>query len=243
MTPKDFATGVAALLLATGLAACGDGGGDAGGSTDPGVDVDTLSPVIDNPYVAYAQVSRAVFEGTEVDEDTGEAVSIRVVSEPSGDTTIVGGAQAAIVEVTDSEDGTVVERTDDYYAQGTDGVVFYMGESVDDIENGVVVGHEGQWEAGVEGARAGVFMPADPAVGDVFEQERAPGVAEDRSTVLRTGLVVRVPAGTFDNCIKTEDLDPISEVTELKFYCPDIGLVREKYPVGGSLNLVKFAIH
>src|SRR5439155_13781734 len=48
-------------------------------------------------------------------------------------------------------------------------------------DHGRISGHEGQWLVGEHGNRAGVFMPAAPRVGDVFEQERAPGVAEDRS--------------------------------------------------------------
>lgn len=241
-TPKAIAGGVVALLVATGLTACGDDSRSSGepGSTDPGVDVNTLSPVIDNRYVAFSSFRRAEFEGTEVDDETGEAVATRVVTEPSTETATVGGAEVAVVVDTDYEDGELVERTHDYYAQAGTGDVYYMGEDVDDIENGEVVGHHGAWQAGVGGARAGVFMPAAPAAGDEFEQERAPGVAEDRSTVVRTGLAVRVPAGTFDDCIKTKDVDPLGGgAVEFKFYCVGVGLVREKYPGGGSLNLVK----
>jgi hypothetical protein len=234
--------GLGALLTVV-LVACGDDGGgtqDQSASTDPGVDVADLSPTIDNPYVAFASVTRAVYEGNEVDEDTGESVDIRVVSEPRAETTTVGGTEVTIVDVADFEDGEKVEQTEDYYAQTSDGVVYYMGESVDDIEDGEVVGHHGQWQAGVDGAKAGVFMPAKPAVGDEFEQERAPGVAEDESKVIRTGVTIEVPAGTFENCIRTKDYDPIGDATEFKFYCPDVGLVREQFPAGGSLDLVEF---
>jgi hypothetical protein len=83
-------------------------------------------------------------------------------------------------------------------------------------------------------------MPAEPAVGDEFEQERAPGVAEDRSRVVAAGVTVTVPAGTFEDCIETEDVDPIGDVTEHKFYCPDVGLVKETFAEGGSLELVEY---
>jgi len=83
-------------------------------------------------------------------------------------------------------------------------------------------------------------MPADPQVGDEFEQERAPGVAEDRSTVVAVGLEVTTEAGTFSDCIKTRDFAPLDNVTEFKYYCPDVGLVREE-PRGGRLDLVSFS--
>jgi hypothetical protein len=61
----------------------------------------------------------------------------------------------------------------------------------------------------------------------------------DRSTVVATGLTVTVPAGTFADCSETEDHDPIDDVTEHKFYCAGVGLVREVFPAGGSLDLVE----
>lgn len=87
--------------------------------------------------------------------------------------------------------------------------------------------------------RAGLFMPAEPQVGDTFRQERAPGVAEDRSTIVASGLTVTVPAGQFHGCIETEDLDPLSGAIEQKFYCPGVGLVRE-VSANGFLDLVQY---
>ena len=80
-----------------------------------------------------------------------------------------------------------------------------MGERVDHYAGGEVVGHGGQWVTGEGDAQAGIFMPADPQVGDEFEQERAPGVAEDQSEILAVDESVETPAGSFSGCIKTED--------------------------------------
>ena len=78
-----------------------------------------------------------------------------------------------------------------------------------------------------------------PEVGQEFEQERAPGVAEDRSEVIAVDQEVTTPAGTFSGCVKTEDFAPLDNVTELKYYCPDIGLVREE-PPDGHLDLISY---
>ena len=176
-------------------------------------------------------VRRAVFEGVEIDE--GDELEVRVES-AVGATRTVAGVEARVVHVVDYEDGELVEDTEDYYAQDAAGVVYYLGESVDEYEDGEVSGHGGAWLAGTDGALAGVFMPARPQVGDDFEQERAPGVAEDRSTVVAVGATVTVPAGTFGGCLETEDLDPIDGVTERKWYCPDVGLVKESFAEGGT---------
>ena len=157
---------------------------------------------VNHPLVPLTSVRSTAFRGREGD------TSISVVSRVLRRTRRVAGVRVAIVKVREFEDGELVERTADYFAQDGKGRVWYFGERVDDIENGKVVGHEGQWLAGENGAKPGLFMPAKPRVGQVFEQERAPGVAEDRSRVVAVGLELTTPAGTFDDCIKTRDFAP-----------------------------------
>jgi hypothetical protein len=186
------------------------------------IDPDRYTSVVDNPLWPLATVGRTRFRGHE--EDT----STRVVSRVLDRTRKVAGVRVAIVDVREFEDGELVEHTRDYYAQDRKGRVWYFGESVDDIENGKVVGHDGQWFAGRNGAKPGLFMPAKPRLGQVFRQERAPGVAEDRSKVVALDREVETPAGSFDRCIKTRDFAPLDNATEFKFYCPGVGLVREQ---------------
>lgn len=228
------------VLVMLAAAACGNDTATQPQGGGLGVEVAELSAVVENPYVAFASIARAVYAGEETDPDSGETVKLRVESTVRDATTRVGGADVTVVEVLDYEDGELVEKTEDYYAQHSSGAVYYLGERVDEYDGGELSGHGGQWLAGEDGNLAGVFMPASPAVGDVFEQERAPGIAEDRSTVVAVGVSVTVPAGTFQDCIETEDLDPIDDVTEHKFYCPGVGLVRETFTGAGSLDLVEF---
>lgn len=240
---KRFAPAVALLLL---IAACGgngsdgDNGGQAQETTASEPEAAQFSATVDHPLVPLSSISLTVFKGVERDPDTGEKIKLRIESRVLDETKRLAGVEVAVVEVKDFEDGELVERTLDYYAQHEDGSVWYFGEHVDDIEEGKVVGHKGQWLAGEKGAKPGIFMPADPQVGDEFEQERAPGVAEDQSTVVGVGLEVTTPAGTFSDCIKTRDFAPLDNVTEFKYYCPDVGLVREE-PADGRIDLVAFS--
>jgi hypothetical protein len=144
------------------------------------------------------------------------------------------------MDVREYESGDLVEHTFDFYAQRKDGSVWYFGEPVDDYRGGQVSGHGGQWLAGEANARPGLFMPASPKVGQTFQQERAPDVAEDRSQVMKTGLSVTTPAGSFSKCIKTKDVAPLDDVTEYKYYCPGSGLVREDVPQG-RVQLVSYS--
>ena len=224
-------------LMALALTAPACGGDDDGGAPEASgapstevmqtnADPADCSAEVDHTFVPYSKVKKKVFEGEE-EGDEGKAetrVVLRVRDEPVE----IAGFPVRVVAVRESEDGELVEQTLDYYSQCGDGSVWYVGEKVDDIEGGKITGHGGQWQAGKGGAEAGLFMPAEPEVGDSFEQERAPGVAEDQSKVVAVDQKVEVPAGTFDGCIKTEDYAPLDKNTEFKFYCPDVGLVREE---------------
>lgn len=222
-----------ALATALGAVACGSD------EPDRTFDATKYSAKVDHPLVPLSSVPVTVLEGTER-EGSGEAVPVRVESRLLPKPVRVAGVPVAAVEVHEYEHGQLVERTSDYYAQSRDGNVWYFGEHVEDIKDGKVVGHGGQWSAGHDGALPGLFMPARPSVGRTFEQERAPDVAEDRSKVLAVGLRVTTPAGTFSHCIKTEDYAPLDDVTEFKYYCPGVGLVREDTP-GGRVDLVRYS--
>jgi hypothetical protein len=236
----------ALVVLALAIPACGGGDDDDSSSATVGTTTQTQGTIdpancsagVDNPLLPLSPGDVKAFRGRERDEDTGETVQTRGVMRVQGETAVVGGFPVAVVEVKEYEDGALIERTLDYYSQCGDGSVWYVGEKVDDYEEGKVVGHEGQWQAGEEDAEPGLFMPAEPKVGESFEQERAPGVAEDRSTVVAVGVDVRTPAGAFSDCIKTKDFAPLDKHTEFKFYCPDTGLVREQGP-GLRFDLVR----
>jgi hypothetical protein len=199
------------------------------------------SNIITNPYFPVSSLQTLSFAGEEEDPDTGETI------ETSGEWTIlpgqktVAGVNVLVVRDDAFEDGELVESTLDYFAQHRDGTVYYFGEDVDNYENGVVVNHDGSWLAGEGENLPGVFMPASPKAGDTFDQERAPGIAEDHSEVLEVGLTVTVPAGSFSNCIKTEDVNPLDAAAhvENKFYCPGVGFVKETAE-GVVLELASF---
>ena len=228
------------------LAACGDGDdakGGAGqasqtnsvGASTGGLNPADFSTTVDNDFFPVQPGQTRAYEGEE--DSGGGKTQTRVEETVLNETDRIGGVEVRIVEAKEFEDGQLTEITRDYYAQHVDGAVYYFGERVDEYSGGQVTGHGGQWLAGEGANQPGVFMPADPKVGDQFQQESAPGIAEDTSKVIVADETVDVPAETASGCIKTEDYSPIDKVTEFKFYCPDIGLMREEF-TGGFLDLV-----
>jgi hypothetical protein len=72
-------------------------------------------------------------------------------------------------------------------------------------------------------------MPGKPEAGMKYYQEVAPGVAEDRAEVISTSQTANVPAGRFQNVLKTEETTPLEPgELENKFYAPGIGLIMEE---------------
>lgn len=97
---------------------------------------------------------------------------------------------------------------------------------------------EGSWKAGVDGAKPGRVMSAEPQQDDMYRQEFFLGDAEDVALVKSIDeMAVSVPAGDFsDNVLQTEEWTPIDpESVELKYYAPGIGIVLEENPETGEL--------
>ena len=236
----------ASLLAVTALAACGDddetSAGPTAGPTDTAdaIDPANFTNVLDNPLFPLSSFAKQVYEGEEADPDTGETIEVRVEVTVLPDEKTVAGVRVLVVREDAYENDELVESTLDYFAQHTDGSVYYFGEDVNNYEDGELKDHNGSWLAGEGDARPGIIMPPAPVVGDVFEQEQAPGVAEDRMTVLSVTEDVDVPAGSFSGCLKTEDVNPLdgTGAIEYKFYCPSVGFVMEEFPEG-TLELVE----
>ncbi len=188
---------------------------------------------IDNPYLPLRPGSVWIYRGEE---------ALDIVRVTGNTKTILGVETTVVFDVAFSE-GEVVEKTFDWFAQDEDGNVWYFGEDTKEFENGRVVSTEGSWEAGVDGAKPGIVMQADPQVGQNYDQEDAPGVAEDEATVLSLQVEEEVPFGAFTGVLKTYErtpLDPSSQ--ETKFYAKGIGhILTIDEPTGEREELVWFS--
>jgi len=146
------------------------------------------------------------------------------------------------VEVRDRvyESGTLTEDTLDWYAQDDHGNVWYLGELSTQLPDGT---HTGSWTAGVNGAQPGYIMEANPAVGDAYCQENAPGAAQDAAEVLSLTASRSVPYGTFSgNVLQTKDYSLIEPHSEHKFYAPGVGMLEALALNGGSEDIQLYTI-
>ena len=133
-------------------------------------------------------------------------------------------------------DGELIEETLDWYAQDKSGNVWYFGEDSKEYESGEVTSTKGSWEAGVNGAKPGIIMQAEPKIGQPYRQEYYQNIAEDMAQVVGIDESVTVPYGSFTGCLKTRDWNSLESGTdEHKYYCPGVaGVVLEVSVVDGE---------
>jgi hypothetical protein len=208
-----------------------------GGDYAPELDPADFVPTVDHRWFPLTPGDRWTYE--EVDEEGQiEHIEVEVLEE----TRDIAGITATVVRDTASIDGVVREDTRDWYAQDTDGNVWYLGEDTASYdERGVLEDHDGSFEHGVDGAYGGIVMPADPQVGDAYRQEHKPGEAEDLGQILELDGSASVPVGDFTDVIVTRDWNPLEpEVIEEKYYAPGVGVVLETHVrgAGGDAELV-----
>jgi hypothetical protein len=238
--------GVLALaLLASSFGACADASYDSSPPTaqaaassnlpqgDEPVDLDpgNFTTDIDNPYWPMEPGTRWTYR--EVDEEGKRLKVVVVVTTETKE--IANGISARVVRDTVTQDGELIEDTNDWYAQDDEGNVWYLGEDTAEFENGRITTKSGSFEAGVKGALPGIIMPADPQAGMRYRQEYFEGEAEDNGEIVSTDEMAEVPFGQFKDVLLTRDTITIEpEVLEYKLYARGIGPVLVLGVSGGA---------
>jgi hypothetical protein len=236
------AAAVSAALLPALLVACGGSSEDsstAGSATNTfpqssepaNLDPADFTTRIDNPYFPLPVGAQWVVRVTN-QEGTVQRQVITVTNETKP---IADGVTARVVNDVVNEGGKPVEITEDWYAQDKEGNVWYFGEDTTEIHPNGKRDSSGSFEAGVDGADAGIAMLAQPTAGQTYREEYYAGHAEDRSRVLALDQQAEVPFGHFRDVLLTEDYTPVEpNVLELKMYAPGIGQVLAQTVSGGS---------
>ncbi|TIC87454.1 hypothetical protein E8D34_10030 [Nocardioides sp. GY 10113] len=192
-----------------------------------------------NPWFPLRPGTRWVLRGV----DEGHRLVERVVVTRRH--RVVAGIRARVVrDVVRRADGSIAERTRDWYAVDDRGTVWYLGEATATYDrHGDLEDRDGSWEAGVDGAVAGRIMPAHPRVDTAYRQEYWKGEAEDQAWVVQRGTRVATPAasGRGIRTLEWTRLEP--RVVSQKLYLRGYGQVAERDLSGGSerFELVRFS--
>jgi hypothetical protein len=216
------------LLIVGALAATLGAAAVARGSeTALRLDPARFSAQVDNPWFPLKPGTRYVYTGIKDGQPSRDVVFV------THQTRTIDGVPCVAVQDRLWVRGRLHERTTDWYSQDRQGNVWYFGEKTAEFDrSGKVTSTEGTWLAGVDGALAGIYMPANPRVGQSGRQEYYKGHAEDHFRV--AALLSTVTSGA-KNALLTEETTPLEPGTlDNKLYVRGIGTVVELTVKGGS---------
>ena len=176
---------------------------------------------VDNPWFPLKPGSFWRYRGAKEGQHMTDVVRI------ANGTKRILGVRTTVVHDTVLVGGRPEEETFDYYAQDRHGNVWYFGEDTKELNSrGKVVSREGSFRAGRDGARAGLYIPGHPKVGQSARQEFFKGHAEDHFRVI----------GRFGkNAVLTMEWTPLEPgAIDHKLYVRGVGTVMELAVKGGT---------
>jgi len=209
-----------ALAAMVGLAA-----GVADGATDG--NPRGFSANVDNPWFPLKPGTRYEYVGIKDGRPSRDVVVV------THQVRVIQGVPCVAVSDRLYVDGKLHERTTDWYTQDRRGNVWYFGEDTAELDrNGKVTSTEGTWLAGRDGAVPGIYMPANPRVGQTGRQEYYKGHAEDH---FRIAAVLGTVTSGVPNSVLTEETTPLQPgAVDNKLYVRGIGTVVELAVKGGN---------
>jgi hypothetical protein len=184
-----------------------------------------------NPYFPLKPGTTTILRGTDEGERLRERMHVTYR------TKMIQGVRTRVVrDVMRRADGSLAEATTDWYAEDNTGNVWYFGEATATYdEKGHVESREGSWQAGRNGAVAGMIMPAHPHATQAFRQELYLGHAEDQAWIVGSNGRTKTPLKTFRHVVRSFEWTRLEPgVLSEKLYAPGVGIVKERDMSGGS---------
>jgi hypothetical protein len=182
---------------------------------------------IDNRWFPLAPGTQFEYEGR---ANRGRGlVRHRVVFTVTDLSKLIDGVRTRVLWDRDYNAGRLKENEITFHAQDDAGTVWNFGEYPEQYANGKPGGAPDTWIAGLDGAKEGIVMPADPRVGTPsYLQGFAPQIEfADRARVFRTGLRICNPGACYRDVLVTDEWNPAEPgAHQRKYYAPAVGNVR-----------------
>jgi hypothetical protein len=200
---------------------------------------------INNNFLPLIPGTQFTLDGITTD-DEGTEIPRRVILTVTDLTKEVDGVRTVVLWDRDFADGQLVEAELAFQAQDNSGVVWNLGEYPEEFEEGQFVGAPSTWIAGLDRAKAGQHMLAQPTVGTPeYLQGSAPTIDFlDCGQVYRTGQRVCVPGKCYDGVLVINERSPLEPDSGIqrKFYAPGVGNIKVTAvddPEGETLDLTR----
>jgi hypothetical protein len=198
------------------------------------------SPKVTNRYLPLTPGMQYVLDGAVLDAQN-QPHPHQIVTTVTDLTKVIDGVRTLVVFDEDIQDHRTVEAEIFFVAQDQDGTVWTFGEYPEEIAPDGTIAAPRTWLSGVQRARAGIAMLANPKVGTgTYLQGLAPKVAfKDCATVVRTGEKhVCVTVGCFNNVLEIDEFAPNdpSGGHQRKFYAPGVGVGLIQVKAAGGVD-------
>ncbi len=181
---------------------------------------------IDNEWFPLKPGTRWVYEGFTFED--GKRLPHRVVFTVTDLTKVIGGVRAIVAWDQDYSAGKLEESEILFFAQDKDGNVWYLGEYPEVYEGGKLVATP-VWIHGIQEAKAGIIMKAEPRLGTPsYSEGWAPSVPwTDRGVVYQMGQKTCVPWKCYEDVLVIDETSKEElNAHQLKYYARGVGYVR-----------------
>lgn len=186
----------------------------------------TYFPLSFSPYVLVGPDSDGTTHGLRITDDgtttihgnfgSSSSLQVRVIEEFEWHDNNANG----VYEPSSPNNEGEVEDSFNYFAQLGDTTVCYFGETLTFPDAG------GSWQAGLNGAKPGIFMPGSVKPGLHYMEENAPNDnALDQATIVGQGPFT-LHGVTYQNAIRIKEFSSLEKASnEYKIYAPGVGLL------------------
>lgn len=168
-----------------------------------------------------------VYEGTAVDEE-GNNFARRIEFTVTDLTKEIAGVHTVVAWIVDYNNDEIIEKEIAFYAQDDDGNVWYLGEHPEEFKDGKFIDAP-TWIAGIDDARPGIKMMAQPKVGRAkYFQGWGPAVEwSDYGHIQKIGQEICVPVDCYKDAMVIAE-SSLGEVgaAQFKYYVSGVGEVR-----------------
>ena len=147
---------------------------------------------------------------------------------------VIDGVKTVLVYDHSVGAGQVVQESIDYFAQDKDGNIWTLGGATEQYEAGRFVSVDEVWLSGVDGAKPGILMPANPtAATPAWVIAQPPGEDGDAAAFARMQSQECVPFGCYKDVLVIEEGKQSALNNEFKYYVYGAGQIRNE-PLGAS---------
>ena len=183
---------------------------------------DQSSINIDNKWIPLNPGTHFVYEGSA--KEDGERIPHRIEFTVTDLTKKIMGINTVVAWIVDYADGELVEMEVAFYAQAKDGTVWYFGEHPEAYVDGILE-EAPSWIAGIEDARPGIAMYANPLLGTPsYSQGWGPAVDwTDRAQIYQMGRSKCVPVDCYEDVLIIDEFNYKEPGFKQKYYAPGIG--------------------